>query len=278
MNFNDEMEIKRTHIQVPGLTKKYRFWHVSDCHIVYAYPDDAEEDQEQAREHAKKWNTNNIPPLEVFGEVLKNAEMEKVDALLIAGDCADFFHESTTRYMEEQFQQKNVDILYVYGNHEGASYVTTIPDTHVYYPYYKNMMQGNPSYWVKDYEKFLIVGIDNSDKKITEEQFSFIKGQATKNIPIFLLMHVPIITEEIITPIKITWGENGLEYFGLGDEKDSDLTKQFCEFVKSEESNVEAIFAGHLHFDHESEFAERRKQYVSAPTLRKYIHEIIIEA
>ena len=53
-------------------------------------------------------------------------------------------------------------------------------------------------------------------------------------------------------------------------------TEEFLALVKSEESRVAAIFAGHLHYDHAGEFAPGRMQYVSAPAFTRFVREVSV--
>ena len=78
-------------------------------------------------------------------------------------------------------------------------------------------------------------------------------------------MHVPIWTEEFE---KTAWSMLDR------DEKTTENAKLFSKLIRSEESKVVSIIAGHEHFEWSGEFAPGRMQYVSAPLFKRFIREI----
>lgn len=263
---------KKVTVTIPGLKNTYTFLHISDAHLAYAYPEESEYDKKMAADQAVRWTEALVPPNEAFDDMTVYAKEIGADALMVAGDCADYISEGTVRYIKEKALASGVEMLYVYGNHEGSRYDKKT-DQRSYYPMYASLMQGDPSFWVKDYGEMLIVGVDDSDKKITAEQIEKLKEQIARNIPIILLVHIPLRTEAIEEPVMKKWGTS----FMLGTDDDTELTKEFCKLVKAEKSNIKAIVAGHIHFAHEGEFAPNRMQYVSAPAYNHFARIITVK-
>lgn len=254
-------------IKIKGLKRKYTFLHMSDSHIAYSYPSDTEEEKIIAEKQSIRWNESSIPPVDAFQSALILTEEEKPDALIIAGDCVDYFSESNLKFIKEKIKNLNTEVLYVFGNHECSFFTTMHKKNQWYYRYYKKFMSESPDFWVKDYGEFLIIGIDDSDKKnITQEQIEKLESQISRNIPIILVIHIPLLIAEM---------ENRIDsYFFIGTKDDPVMTKKFCELVKKPDNNIVAIIAGHLHFSNICEFSNGRMQYISAPVFKGYIGKI----
>lgn len=262
-------------LRLPGLTRDYTFFHTSDCHIHYARPDATDEEREAARVQTKRWSPAGILPVDAFDEVLKLADEQMADGLFLCGDVANYYVADTIEYIRSRLRRVSTEIMYVCGNHEGLipGQNRNLRDA---YPDYEDMMYHSPAGWARDFGEFLIVGMDNGDRKITQEQIDFLKAQIDKAKPILLLMHIPMITDSIIDPVKAEHGENGPAYFLFGKPDDTELSRQFCEIVKRPDNNIAAVFAGHIHLSHAGEFAPGRMQYTSAPSFMGVVRKVIL--
>ena len=198
----------------------------------------------------------------MFLDVLTEAKRNQASLLLMAGDCTDYYSESNLRFLSENLEKTGIPVLYVYGNHEGASYVKDLGDPRQFYPDYAGLMGETPDFQIRDFGEFLLIAVDNSDHNIRTEQLEKLKEQFARKIPVILVMHIPLSTEAIMPDMKAKWGQNPT-YFMLGTDAEPETTKEFCRLVTAEDSPVAAIFAGH--FMHAGEFMPGRMQYTSAP-------------
>ena len=271
------MKTKTFYLKMKELKRSYTFYHMADGHVMILGQEEGEAEKKWAEQHYEKWFHNVGDPLETMSEMIDHMLEHGGDGLMIAGDQVDYISDINVTSIKKQLARLPMDILYVYGNHEGGSYTRQIDDTKVYYPVYEDVMYGNPSYWVKDYEDFLIVGMDNSAREITASQLAFLKEQIARKMPIIMVLHVPLYTEEIAGTVREKWGEQGHITFTIGTAEHSENAREFCSLIKSPDSNVAAIFAGHLHRAHVGEFAPGRLQYVAAPACEGYLYKVIIE-
>lgn len=267
MQFTETVSVK-----IPNLTKSYTFLHLSDAHVACAAPDAPEDAKALAAKQTKAWMHGDIPPVDVFENVLAEAKDAGIDALLMAGDCIDYYSADNAAYMREHLPVCGVEVLYAFGNHEGGSYTEVIDDPKASYPALAPVMMGTPDFWVRDYGEFLVIGVDDSDQFVRPEQVEKMRGQIARGLPILLLMHIPMKTPAIEPSVMKKWGTT----FMIGTDEDPDSTKEFCELVKSAE-NVAAVFAGHIHYAHTGEFADGRMQYVSAPAFTGYLRKVLVE-
>lgn len=273
------LNIENTFIKIPGVKREYHFLQIADVHIAYAKEDESEEDKAVAQKETKAWSSEGVTPLETWKlmEDYVQEEEKNIDALLIAGDCLDYFSVSNFELLKEKIEALPTEVLYTPGNHELAVFTGNQPRIgQVYHEYYDVVMSGDADFWVRDYGDFLMIGINNADKNITRDQLDQFKEQIARKIPIVLLIHIPIQTEAVLDAIEQTWGFRNMYFIFEANDEASEASKEFSRIVRSAESNVAAILAGHIHAAHEGEFAPGRMQYTAAPLHYKYVRKIII--
>ena len=257
------LQIEKAIVTIPSLQGEYHFWHFSDAHNAYAYPEDSNAEKAMAKKQSECWATNGKPSTEVYCEVLDEAKKHNASLLLMAGDCLDYYTESNLRFLTEKLNETGIEPFYAHGNHESAC-LGPGGDSRQFYPKYKDLMGDTPDFQVKDYGQFLMIAVDNSDHNIRPEQVEKLKEQFARNLPIILVMHIPLSTEAIMPDMEKKWGKNPT-YFMLGTDAEPETTREFCRLVMAEDSPVAAVFAGHVHFMHAGEFSAGRMQYTAAP-------------
>lgn len=272
MNFENQT------LTIKGLSKTYRFMQISDCHIYVNSDENDELDRAFTEERIaeKAWKATDKTPAEMFCEALEDADQETVDALIVAGDAVDYISPANLTFVRESFAKTKSEILYVFGNHEGGHYKKKT-DPRSCYPSYDGLMPGSPDFWVKDYGELLLVGMDDSDHKLTAEQISKLKEQCARNLPILLIIHTPIASEDIREKVLKAWG-SGADWFMLGyDEKRTQgYTKEFFDLVMQPDSPIKAVLAGHDHFSYSGPLPGERMQYVSAPSFTGYARMLTV--
>jgi len=275
------MVTENTAVKISVLKNTYNFVHVSDSHISVYDQDSTADEIEFANKHAKQWSVPGLDQKQAFCDAVEYADKSNADGLMVTGDCVDFIYKPNLDYVKEKFAAMKTELLYVPGNHETGDYDFKPSRAGISEPFisnYNDLMFGDPSFWVKDFGELLIIGIDDSTRCVSESQLSRLKEQSKRGLPIILLMHIPLNTEAITPAVIAKWGEGGLSHFTLGHEKHDDITKEFCKFVKSTESNVEAVIAGHSHLpeNHHGEFAPGRYQHVAVPTFTGIINHYTV--
>ncbi len=267
MQFTETVSVK-----IPGLTKSYTFLHLSDAHVAYAAPDAPEDAKTLAAKQTKAWMHGDIPPVTVFENVLAEAKDAGIDALLMAGDCIDYYSPDNAAFMRKHLPSCGTEVLYAAGNHEYGTYTSVPVNRAEAYANLAPVMLGTPDFWVRDFGEFLVIGVDDSTQHVRPDQVAKMKEQIARGLPILLLMHIPMRTPAIEPSVMKKWGTT----FMIGTDEDPDSTKEFCELVKSAE-NVAAVFAGHIHYEHTGEFAPGRMQYVSAPAFTGFLRKVTVE-
>lgn len=267
MNFTEDITVR-----IPGLPREYTFYHISDAHVAYARPEDSDEAKAFAAKQTERWNQAQIAPIDAFTQFVDAVAKEDVppDAVLMAGDCIDYTSAGNAAFMCELLPKQKTQYIYAWGNHEGGSYTERIPDGRAYYPLLSPVMGGTPDFHVHDFGEFLVVAVDDADKNITDAQTEQMKAVIKDGRPILLLLHIPLRTPANEEKIMRVWGTS----FMLGTDDDNASARAFTALVKSPDSHVAAIFAGHIHFSHAGEFAPGRMQYVSAPLFDRFVRRV----
>ncbi len=273
------MKIENTVIKLPDLDREYVFLQVSDVHVSYGTQDEPESHLKMIKEQNIQWSPKGFLPEETM-DMLKEYILRSepaVDAVLMAGDCMNFYSPSNFEVFLEKCNSLPTEILYTPGNHEhwiiadGGENASRIA-----WEQMGKLMQNSPDFWVKDYGSFLIVGIDNAEHTVSERQVELLKQQMKRGIPILLLVHIPFASQPVLNAIEERWGRPD-KYFVFETDNDSDTVKEFCRLVRDPKGSVFSVFAGHIHTSHTGEYAPGKMQYVSAPLHDLYIRRITVQ-
>jgi UDP-2,3-diacylglucosamine pyrophosphatase LpxH len=194
---------------------------------------------------------------------------------IMTGDIIDVPSVANTDFLSSLVNKDNT--FYVLGNHDWSfldyHYRRNVFDTKEndsrckayydkYYPYFHTLVSDGDAYCQKiEYDDLILVGIDNGDREFTEKHLEYLKEQSKKNKPILLCFHVPIYTDELAIPTTKVW-RHANSLVGGPNNIDKAKTKEFIDFITSEDSNVFAILCGDVHFSHESKIKGVLPQYV----------------
>ena len=267
------MKIETEVLTIPGLDRTYTFYHTSDCHLACAEPHEGPEAVLKAEKQTKAWSYTGVLPADAFDQVLQMVKAEQADGLFLCGDAADYLSEGTLQAVRQRLQNAGVPVYYVCGNHERSG--VEPENSREFYPAYQDLMHGSPGFWRCDLGPFVIVGLDDGDKQMRSEQLEQLEAECAKGKPMLVLIHIPILTEAIMGPVRQKWGENGPDYFLLGQDSDTELSRRFCRMLADPAAPIRAVFAGHIHLSLAGEIIAGRMQYTSGPVfegvIRKYV-------
>ena len=267
-------------LSVRGLTRSYTFLHITDCHVYVSSGDDPVNDGFCAERNAhRSWYCKDgRSPVQVFDDMTRDIiGPASADALVLTGDGVDFVSRANIDHLRRAFQQMKKDVFYVYGNHEGGHYnIRTNPRGS--YPDYADLMGETPDFQVRDYGDLLLIGMDNSDHRVTAEQVEKLRAQIARNIPILLAVHAPFRTPSLTPEVLRAWsGQEGHFMFGYDPANTPEHSRALYDLVMREDNHIVAILAGHIHFAHTGEFTGGRMQYVAAPPFEgDYIRRLVL--
>lgn len=266
------INLVKSKIKIKGLDRTYRFWHLSDMHVSFAFPTDAPEEIQRVKERNKFWTQDDGQNcLYMLDKLIEEANGQALDGMIVCGDLIDYYNKSTMLYLKEKLSKLRTKLLYAVGNHEGYDCGDCI-DSRRFYSSYDELTGGNTDGKIFDYGNFLMLVIDDGDLKIRMEQTKLFQEANAMQKPIVLCLHIPLITEGLEPSCMEKWGTP----FMLGTYDDTDLSKEFCLQVKEESSNVVAVCAGHIHYENVSEFKKGKLQFCNEPSFTGFVREIEI--
>ena len=83
-NDGRDLKIVKSCIRIKGLDRVYRFWHFSDVHISFAFPNNEELEIEQAIERNQFWSrVGGQNGLYVLDKLIEAANKEELDGVFI---------------------------------------------------------------------------------------------------------------------------------------------------------------------------------------------------
>lgn len=262
-------EVTEESIVVSGLEKEYSFLFVTDSHMVVKDETDSEEIKEYADSRYPQFrDAQGTASAELFAELVDYANEEKTDALLLGGDMIDYPSEANVEYLGEQLGELEVKYLYTPGNHDWTypwEYMTPY-GRETYRSMLEPYMQEEPAIHQIEYEDVILVAVDNSTNQIDPDALTLYQKILKKGKPVLLMLHVPLLTQSVLTKAKEAWSSpvvlGGGNYGGIYPDETS---TKFIELTTAENSPVVAVLAGHVHFADRDQINERIVQIVGAP-------------
>ena len=227
---NNGMLIHNYTIPVNGIKKKI-IYHFSDVHLT-EYDDLSDEEETlKAKVSTGSWEKGRImfaknndesyaDDLQLStGEHFSNlvSLAESGDALVMTGDICDYINGANMRKIDADLKNAKVPFLAVCGNHDKAE---DIPDGYIYSSI-KDPVQ------ILDLGDMLLVGFDDSERRITSYQIDRLKEILSQSKPMIIAMHIPVMTEGNKEKL-INCGE----YIRLNHDFASAETFEFIEILK----------------------------------------------
>lgn len=239
-------------IEIPGLTKEYKFLYVTDAHLILLDGTESEELKQHAMERMTGFGQDNAFHIEEqFAMWLEEAEQTGADAVLLGGDTIDFPSDANINYLDEYLNGLEVPYLYTPGNHDWTypwEYMTEYSKVN-YLPKLNPYMQSDTAIHQLDFEEFVIVSVDNSTNQIVPEALETYRDILQKGKPVILMLHVPLCTQSALTKAKKVW-DSGVVLGGgnHGGIYPDETSTEFINLTTAVDSPVVAVLAGHVHF------------------------------
>lgn len=256
----------RFYIYTHAKIKPTRIFHITDTHLSV---DDERgvQYQEFSKRMAGAYKSNShfktqekFTTQESFEMTLKLAEEQQVDFLALTGDIFSFPSEAAVEWALQKLNKTQIPFAYVAGNHDwhyegmkgsSAQLRETWTNKHL-----KPMYQGNhPLYSTYNFNGLRFVCIDNSTYEILPEQLEYFKKLAKSEIPMVLLLHIPLFMPGRSMGYGCAnpdWGEKSDKNFEVERREKwrngghTKITTDFYEEV-FKAPNLLTVLAGHTH-------------------------------
>ena len=258
-------------VEIPGLTEEFKFLHITDTHVS-AFSD---ADKKSWTATRVQYNTarrssfaaDGLLAEERFPLLFDYADEIGANGLFLTGDLIDFPSEKNIALLYENISRVKAKSIFCLGNHDwnySDDYMTGNAVT-ANRPLFNDLTNGDPYFSYAEYDGFIVAAIDNSSDVVTQETVDKFLDLYEKNKPIILLLHVPLHADTLAPDVKKVWGGRNITMGPGAMGSDWGSVQQLYNAVcVDEDTPVVAVFAGHVHFNHEDTFPNGVKQYITS--------------
>ncbi|MBE5851621.1 MAG: hypothetical protein E7299_01500 [Lachnospiraceae bacterium] len=275
-----DFELEEIVVEIPDMKKEYTYAWVSDIHLITDI-EEGDVDAESLLTLLQRYETLSITDDGVHGkelwpEIVKYLNYEygegNLDAVIFGGDLLDYYSPKNMDYFQTYYKQLDIPKLYIRADHDyGAFYGASESEG------YRRHAELDGDDWEKKYieeEDFIILGINGSTKDIPEERLPYLEEMFAKNKPIIIVTHVPYEADIDTPDIPESLEElsmrvrNKIYYWGGGNYKPNDKTKQYFDMIYTEDTPVVQVLAGHMHEAWDGMITEQVRQHIFTPAFK----------
>ena len=284
-------ELTQTTLHV-GADQPFKMLHITDTHIARADERDDLRKQEWAKKRAAAFEGENPGcTVEYFRQSVQYANNH--DALLVhTGDLFDFVSAKHCDMAHELLTWPK-DYFMAVGNHEFSQYVGEAFEDAQYRAQSFAQVQAALSKYPLRFASRIhhgvnLIAIDNGYYDFTADQLDALKDEAKKGLPMLFFFHTPLYTPELYEDVMVNHHNSCAYSIGVPPEKmtmyddyrfrqqiTTPQTQRFLDYFYSLDL-VKGVFAGHLHFSHESRLPNGVMQYVTSAQYYNAAREVQI--
>lgn len=266
-------------IEVPGLAREVKVWHLTDSHMTACDERDAEalRDSEKFNQLFLERTPERVGTRSLFDASLARAQEAGVEALALSGDIVHFPSHLGLERIRAGVEGAGVPWLYALGNHDWHfphlewGDVTRLD----HYSRFEPLPGGSPAAQCVEVGEVSLVALDNSNYQVDPAQVDFLAGCLGRAKVCLLFIHIPLYIPTLEPAVSEKWGApimmGAPDWSEAAREKwktrpDADATRKLIELLLSERAdNLAGVFCGHVHFAHADVLREGCVQYVGAP-------------
>jgi len=276
----DSVKAESTAVVIPGLERSLTLVQITDMHLTGADERDTQRIREYAPGRTKHFTVFPGRSIEdVFESLLKYADAQKADCVVLTGDILDFLTPRNTEALDCLLVRAGKRFFFVNGNHEHDG-------DDLWGDLLRPFTDMSTGCGILEVGGVRLIGVDDSMNRVTPGQLEFLKEQIADGKPCLLFMHIPLYEETLEEPTLKAW-QGGLILLGIPEvahKKQTpgsmfftplpdQTTLEFCR-VAGEAANIYGVFAGHLHFTHAGALPSGHCQYVTGPGYENGCREI----
>lgn len=285
-------------IEVPGLTQSYTLAWVSDLHLT----SDFEPAEDVMAEHIETIKLRHdalfINPNVETGTVTYSEELwpeiikylnytqidgKRFDGIIFGGDIMDYCSKSNLNLFLEEYQKldHSIPFLYIRADHDyGFWYGGEALTEPMAEALHQDIAGGDDlSQKYLDFGEFVVIGINRSNKDMSQAQYDIIKSQYDKakeeNKPIIAVTHVPYESEDGAFREFSMQVKNKVYYWTYFSEEGNNIpnviTRQYLDEIYAPDTQVVKVLSGHMHAGWDGMITQQVSQHVFNPAYLGYI-------
>lgn len=248
----NQFNVMEEELILADIAGEYDILFLTDTHVVVRDDSDsAQESENNAERYGMFEGEDGISSAKRFAEWIDYANKQEVDMVLLGGDIIDSPTKANTDYLEKQLVKLNMPYMYTLGNHDWTfpwEYMTEKGEEE-YLPFFASYMNDNTAIHSWENDELMIIAVDNSSGQVNDAVNDEYEEFLGSGKPVIVMSHVPFLTQSVLTKAKETWNTavvlGGGNYGGIYPDETSE---KFLELTNAEESPVELVLAGHVHF------------------------------
>lgn len=187
-----------------AVDKPVKILHISDSHL---YMDDERGEQyvDYSQRMAKAYNsTSNYKtgektnPVEMFKQIVAEAETQKPDAIVLTGDIVSFPTAAGVDFVLENLEKTGVPFYYVAGNHDWHFEGMPGSEKDLRNEWIEKRLKplypedANPLVYSVNIKGVKLLLVDDSIYEILPEQLEIVRKELASGEPVALFMHIPL--------------------------------------------------------------------------------------
>jgi predicted MPP superfamily phosphohydrolase len=262
-------------LTIPGLSKEYTLLQVTDLHSSAYSTEEAKAMKADRRNYIAgrrgAFTDGFMLSEERMPYMFGYADEINADLLMLTGDIIDFPSELNISLMAQNIAALKAPTLFSLGNHDWcyADDYLTASAAAQYIPKLNALSAGEPldDPYVKyvDFGEFMVVSVDNSTDSVSASTVDKFLALCEMGKPIILMLHVPLHVDSMVADCTKVWGKD----LGMGGDTgvcawSPDVQRFYAAVAEDENSPVVAVFAGHVHFNHEDVLPNGVTQYITS--------------
>jgi predicted MPP superfamily phosphohydrolase len=274
------VNVEELTLSISGALKEFSFIHWSDVHLSECDL----RDEKLVGKMAQRAKAFGGDPTYVAREMVQEFNGLKPDLVAVTGDYLDAPTQANIEIGAEILNSLDAPACIALGNHEWGP--PSKPWDRDYWRPRLRPLTAQPLDWhVLQLHGVNLLFVDDSNYQITTEQLRKTQELLEDGRDCILFLHIPVAINSLAPRTVQKWrvpillGAEGIsadkrKQWQMG-KRIEPSTAEFCRLVKSH-PQVKAIFAGHLHFDHEDQYRKGCSQYVTGGGFEKKYRKVRI--
>lgn len=261
-------------VQIEDLSKEYTIAWVSDLHMITDHS--AGDVQEEFLETVEdRYETLSITEDGVHGdelwpEIIRFLNMEDYDGIIFGGDMMDYCSHSNMDAFLKQYEliKDTSKVMYIRADHDyGEWYGGDVFSEEDAHKLHEKVDGDSFDQKYMDFDEFTVVGIDNSTKDMSEDEYDWVKTFFEKDKPLIIATHVPYASKVDDSLKELSMKVRNEVYYWSKDGRfyPNERTNKYIHKVRGEDTPVVQVLAGHLHASWDGEMIDGLPEHIFAP-------------
>ena len=272
------LTLEEIYVPLEGLSKEYKIAWVSDLHMITDHEAGGVSIGSLIKLN-KRYETlaiteDGVHADELWPDIVKCLNIGNYDAVIFGGDMMDYCSISNMKTFQEGYDKLRYgkeQILYIRADHDyGAWYVGDNFTQRDIYQLHEELDGDNPEKKYLDMGEFVLIGINNSTKNITEDNFAIVEKQyqkaARENKPVIAVTHVPYGSNVDESLKALSMKVRNKPYYWVGpDYQPDDTMWSYLNLIFKEDTQVKQVLAGHLHAPWDGQISKQLREHIFSP-------------